>query len=131
MDLSKLSPEISAVIMLIGLNFLVGIASSLVSIVNAFRRRPSIDQDLINYVRHPELITAKAELKAEISELRELTNKALSEAFTRMATQQAAVEKTFQDIERVLGRIEGRLERCPNVCPTVQPVSTSPVPSRR
>jgi hypothetical protein len=117
MDIATPSPEMSAAIVLGGLAVLLGIANSIVSIFGTLRRRPPIDQELINYVRHPELLSAKAELKAELAQLREASNKTFSEAFTRMATLQSATEKTFQDVQHMVGRIEGRLDRCPSVCP--------------
>ena len=117
MDLSQLPPQSSAVILLVGLSFLLGIANSIVSLFGSLRRHPPIDQELINYVRHPELLSTKAELKSELAELRKSTDLTFSEAFTRMAKLQASTEKTFQDVQHMLGRIEGRLDRCPTVCP--------------
>ncbi len=121
MDFSQLSPQTAAIILLAGLSFLLNIGTGIVSIVTAFRRRPPIDQELINYVRHPDLLAAKAELSAEIREHREHTTKTFQEAFAALRTQSAATEKTFQDLQRMIGRIEGRLENCPNVCHPQKP----------
>jgi hypothetical protein len=103
-------------IVVLGLSSLISVIGGVVGIVSSFRRNPPIDQELINYVRHPDLLTVKAELNSQIAELATRTDKTFSEAFTRMAALQTATEKTFSDVNRTLGRIEGKLENCPNVC---------------
>jgi hypothetical protein len=112
----SITPEMSTMIVVLGLSSLISVIGGIAGIISAFRRSPPIDQELINYVRHPDLLTVKAELNSQIADLASRTDKTFSEAFTRMAALQTATEKTFSDVNRTLGRIEGKLENCPNAC---------------
>ena len=116
MDPSSVTPAMSTVIVVMGLGSLISVISGIVAIVSAFRRTPPIDQELINYVRHPDLLIVKADLNNQIASLATRTDKTFTEAFTRMSSLQTATEKTFSDVNRTMGRIEGKLENCPNVC---------------
>jgi len=127
MDPSSVTPNMSTMIVVMGLGSLISLVSGIVAIAAAFRRSPPIDQELINYVRHPDLLSVKAELNCQISDLASRTDKTFSEAFTRMSALQTATEKTFSDVNRTLGRIEGKLENCPNVCKT----TPEPIPHGR
>jgi hypothetical protein len=116
MEPSAVDTNTSTIIVIIGLQALVSLVIGVIGIVVAFRRQPSIDQELVNYVRHPELVSCKAELTAQHALLVDRTEKTFSEAFNRVASLQTATEKTFSDVNRTLGRIEGKLENCPKVC---------------
>lgn len=95
---------------------LAKLAQVIVDLVYRFRRRPPIDQELINYVRHPELLSAKAELRAEIKRLEENTRTTFTEAFNAIRASNKSMERTFSDVQKCLGRVEGMLDRCPYLC---------------
>lgn len=116
MEPSSIDANTSTIIVIIGLQALVSLVSGVIGIVVAFRRQPSIDQELVNYVRHAELVTLKAELISQHALLSERTDKTFSDAFNRVSALQMAMEKTFSDVNRTLGRIEGKLENYPKGC---------------
>lgn len=105
MDVDSVSPQLATVVVIVGLNAILGLVGAACSIIQTFRRQPSIDQTLEHYAR-----------TADMNFIEERNNRAHQEIFTIIRTQQASNEKTFADIERVLGRIEGKLDRCPTVC---------------
>ena len=105
MDLDSVSPQLATVIVIVGLNAILGLVGAACSIIQTFRRSPAIDQTLTNYAR-----------VADMNFIEERNNRAHQEIFNIIRTQQASNEKTFADIERVLGRIEGKLDRCPTAC---------------
>jgi hypothetical protein len=105
MDPSSVSPQLATVVVVVGLNAILGLVGAACSIVQTFRRQPPIDQTLANYARI-----------GDVNGIEERNNRTHAEIFAIMRTQQASNEKTFADIERVLGRIEGKLDRCPTVC---------------
>ena len=107
---TAIDPNYAILVIIIGVQGLAGFFSSIATIFNVFRRRPPIDQELVNYVRHPELLAAKAELKAEIAENTTRSDKTFGEAFNAIRALQAVLEKQVSDINRSLGRIEGALD---------------------
>lgn len=117
MTASSLPPEwIAAAFVVFGLAAIAKVADSITSVFSRFRRRPPIDQELLNYVRHPDLIAAKAELRSEISRIEGNARDTFAEAFNAMRSLQSSTQQSFQDLTKTIGRLEGILERCPDLC---------------
>lgn len=65
------------------------------------RRKPSISEEL--YLKYAT--------KIELAELREESNKTMSEYFKRQHLNQTSIDDKFQSIMRSLGRVEGKLNK--------------------
>lgn len=105
--------NVAVMYVLVGVSFLVSLISGIVTIIKSFSRRPPIDQELINYVRHPDLLSAEARLRAELNEINDRYDRTTAELFKIVRDLQCQVNKTFADIDRSLGRIEGELKTLP------------------
>lgn len=105
--------NVAVMYVLVGVSFLVSLISGIVTIIKSFARRPPIDQELINYVRHPDLLSSEARLRAELNEINDRYDRTTAELFKIVRDLQSQVNKTFADIDRSLGRIEGELKTLP------------------
>lgn len=96
--MANVSPEMSTVIVIIGLQALIGLFSGVCSIIAFFRRQPPIDQTLTLYARTTDLTL-----------LEERNTRVHAELFQVIRALQSSTDKTFADVQRILGRVEGQL----------------------
>jgi hypothetical protein len=82
------------------LGFLLWCSVSIISIVVAFRRRPSIEAE---FATKTDLANLKAEFNREIGKIEGTTNI----IFQKIDQLSSSVTKSFGDIQRDLGRLEG------------------------
>ncbi len=82
------------------LAFLLWCAVSIISIVAAFRRRPSLEAE---FATKQDLANLKAEFNREIGKIEGTT----SLIFTKIDQLATSSARSFSDIQRDLGRLEG------------------------
>jgi hypothetical protein len=105
-----MSAEQSAVIVMLGLNFILGIVAAVTAIYANLRRNPPLERELEHYVKRKELERVETRQKHELSEIKNSLSATTREVFNALREIKSGFEKTNQDVLRAIGRIEGKLE---------------------
>lgn len=116
-DITKLaidlpSPAIYAAALLVGLSFLVTIASGLVTIWYNTRPRPSYEELLRKHVADAgDKFATKDELNGAITTVRAEIDNMRTGNSREIRDLRQLVDQGFAEIRRSLGRVEGKLEK--------------------
>lgn len=98
-------------------SFFIQMAVGIVHIINAFRRKPSIDQTLRGYVTQAEFehhILEETEdfkrIEGDIKTIRSYNAKTTREIFDELRRMNTGFNKELQDLNKAIGRIEGTID---------------------
>jgi hypothetical protein len=118
----NIQPEYAALIVLVGVGFLLQLVSSIVSIFKSFRRDPPMDQELYQFfVRKEELAAVKDQLnkdlsacesrsRTEVTEFKERYERTVGALFEALRNTTSAFQTGFGDLTRSIGKLEGKIE---------------------
>ena len=113
---ASITQETSTIIVFLGLQGLLTLVNSVLSVAAFFKRQPPIDQTLAEYAKSDALADLETRKAAALASLEAKNDQTHGELFSIIRKLQASQETVFRDLERMIGRIEGKLERCPSLC---------------
>jgi hypothetical protein len=116
MGAESITPETSTIIVFLGLQGLLTLVNSVLSVAAFFKRQPPIDQTLAEYAKADALADLETRKAEAIASLETKNDQVHGDIFSIIRKLQASQETVFRDLERMIGRIEGKLERCPTIC---------------
>jgi hypothetical protein len=111
-------PQYAAIVVLVGLQFLVSIATGVSTMLKNSRRTPPIDQEMYrDFVRRQELETMRNQFCEQIKALDDRHQKTAAEIFEvlrrlkdDLGKQSTHIETSLNSVARELGKIDGRLQ---------------------
>jgi len=111
-------PQYAAIVVLVGLQFLVGIGTGISTIISNSKRKPSLDQEVYrDFVRRVEMDNMRAQFVEQVKSLDDRHQKSAGEIFNVLRNlkddigrQSTHIETSLNSVAKELGKIDGRLQ---------------------